>query len=88
MGLCFYLFGLTQANFNAIAMQPVGRAAGTASALLGFATTGIGAMLGGFVARQFDGSVFPLALGFAVMSACALMCVLIVEGWRGMFRGE
>lgn len=88
LGACFYLFGISQANFNAIAMQPVGRAAGTASALLGFATTGLGAIFGGFIARQFDGSTFPLALGFAVLSACALICVVAVEGRRGMFRGE
>ena len=85
---CFFLFGLMQSNFNAIAMQPVGKAAGTASSLLGFSTTTIGAILGSTIARQFNGTVLPLALGFVVLSSCALLAVAAHEGRDGLFRGE
>lgn len=88
LAVCFYLFGLMQPNFNAIAMQPVGHAAGTASSLLGSFTTVTGAVLGGMIARQFNGTVLPLAAGFAILSACALMCIVAVEGRSGLFRGE
>ena len=88
LAVCFYLFGLMQSNFNAIAMQPVGRAAGTASSLLGFSTTAIGAILGSTIARQFNGTVLPLALGYAVLSLAALLVVTAFEGRRGLFRGE
>ncbi len=85
---CFYLFGLMQSNFNAIAMHPVGQAAGTASSLLGFSTTAIGAILGGTIAQQFNGTVLPMALGFAALSLCALIAVTAYEGRNGLFRGE
>ena len=88
LAACFYLFGLMQSNFNAIAMQPVGQAAGTASALLGAFTTAAGALLGGLIARQFDGSIFPLALGFALLSLCAFMLIAAHEGRDRLFRGE
>ena len=88
LATCFYLFGLMQSNFNAIAMHPVGQAAGTASSLLGFSTTAIGAILGGSIARQFDGTALPLAMGFVVLSLCALISISAYEGRNGMFRGE
>ena len=40
------LMGLIAANFNALAMEPVGHIAGTASALYGFGTGVIGAIIG------------------------------------------
>ena len=33
LGLCFFLYGMVLSNFNAIAMQPVGQAAGMAASL-------------------------------------------------------
>ena len=85
---CFFLYGLTQANFNAIAMQPVGQAAGMAAAVLGFTMTTVGALAGGLIARLFDGSALPLAAGFTVLAAAALLAIYSVEGRQGMFRGE
>jgi hypothetical protein len=40
------------------------------------------------VGHFFDGSVLPLALGFAAMSFSALAVVLFVEGPQGMFRPQ
>jgi len=88
LAICFFLFGLIQSNFNAIAMQPVGQAAGTASSLLGFFMTTAGASLGALVARQFDGTTLPLAAGFALLSGCALLVVFAAEGRSGMYRGD
>ena len=88
LALCFFLFGVTQPNFNAIAMHPVGQAAGTAASLIGAYTTTAGAVCGTLIARQFDGSVLPLSAGFALLGICALLAVFAVEGRGGMFRGE
>ena len=88
LGLCFYLFALMQANFNAIAMHPVGHVAGMASSLLGGFVTVAGVVCGGFIGRSFDGTPLPLALGFAVLGICAFLIVLRAEGARGLFRGE
>jgi DHA1 family bicyclomycin/chloramphenicol resistance-like MFS transporter len=88
LAVCFFLFALMQSNFNAIAMQPMGHVAGMASSLLGAFVTAAGVVLGGLVARSFDGSPTPLAVGFAVLGGCAFLVVLWVEGLRGLFRGE
>jgi DHA1 family bicyclomycin/chloramphenicol resistance-like MFS transporter len=82
----FFLFGLIAPNFNALAMEPQGHNAGMASSIIGFYSTGAGALCGGSIGHFFDGSVLPLALGFAAMSVAALLVVLLVEGPRGMFR--
>lgn len=88
LAACFFLFGLIQPNFNAIAMQPVGQAAGMAASVLGSYTTAAGAIIGSLIARQFDGTPLPLAAGFALLALCAFLTVIAVEGRNGLFRGE
>lgn len=84
----FFCFGVIVPNFNAIAMQPMGAVAGTASSFIGFYTTAAGAFFGWAIGAYFDGTVRPLAAGFAILSTAALLTVLAVEGRKGMFRGE
>jgi DHA1 family bicyclomycin/chloramphenicol resistance-like MFS transporter len=81
----FFLFGLIAPNFNAIAMEPQGHNAGMASSVIGSLSTAIGALAGGFVARSFDGTVFPIAAGFAACSLITLAIVFAVEGRKGLF---
>jgi MFS transporter, DHA1 family, multidrug resistance protein len=85
---CFFLYGLIQSNFSTIAMQPVGRAAGMAASVTGSYMTAAGALFGTLVARQIDSTILPLFTGFAVLTFCALLTIFVVEGRRGMFRGE
>ena len=84
--LTFFLFGLIAPNFNALAMEPQGDNAGLASSLIGFYSTGAGALCAFVVGHAFDGTVLPLAAGYLAMSLLALATVLFVEGPRGMFR--
>jgi MFS transporter, DHA1 family, multidrug resistance protein len=88
LAACFYLFALMQANFNAIAMQPVGHVAGMASSLLGAFVTACGVACGALIGRAYDGTPLPLAAGFALLGICAFLVVLRVEGRQGLFRGE
>ena len=88
MAGCFFLHGLMLSNFNAIAMQPMGQTAGMAASLTGSYATATGALLGTLIAGRFDGTILPLFTGFAVLGACALLSVLVVEGRAGLFRGE
>jgi MFS transporter, DHA1 family, multidrug resistance protein len=81
----FFLFGLIAPNFNSLAMEPQGHNAGMASSVTGSAGTAIAAVAGGLVARAFDGTIFPLAAGFAVCSLIAGVIVLSVEGISGLF---
>ena len=82
----FYLFGLIAPNFNAMAMEPQGDNAGMASSVIGFVSTGIGALAGGVVGHLFDGTVLPLALGFFGLSCLCFALVVWIEGAGGVFR--
>jgi DHA1 family bicyclomycin/chloramphenicol resistance-like MFS transporter len=88
MMACFFLYGLILSNFNAIAMQPMGSAAGMAASLIGSSSMATGALFGTIVSRAFDGVALPLFAGFAILSLCTLLTVLATEGRDGMFRGE
>ncbi len=77
-----FLFGFIGPSFNAMAMEPLGHIAGTASSVLGFVTTLGGAVLGYIIGQFFDGTVLPLALGFAAFGLAALVIVLITERGR------
>ena len=82
--LSMFLFGLIGPNFNALAMEPLGRIAGTAASFLGAYSTILSAMAGWFIGRQFDGTVAPVALGFAALGIACLATVLLTE--RGRLR--
>jgi len=85
VGACFFLFGLIAPNFNALAMQPLPHIAGTAASLIGFYSTGAAAAFGWLVGHFFDGTVWPLSLGFAGLSAGALAVAYAVEGRNCLF---
>jgi len=86
MGGLFFLFGLVAPNFNALAMEPQGHNAGLASSVIGFVTTGAGAVCGGIVGHLFNGTVLPLTLGFSALSLAAFAAVLWVEGPKGLYH--
>jgi len=78
----FACFGLIGSNFNALAMEPLGRIAGTASAAYGFATTTVASAFGYLIGRQYDGSSIPVLVGFAVLGVASLGIVLLTERGR------
>lgn len=80
MTMLFCLFGFIGANFNALAMDPLGHVAGTASSVLGFMQTFGGGIFGAIVGYFYDGTVIPMLLGFILLSLGALGCVFLAEG--------
>lgn len=72
-------FGWIGSNFNAIAMEPLGHVAGTASSVQGFVQTIGGAVIGAIIGQAFDGTVMPLTAGFFLLSLLALGLVLFAE---------
>jgi len=78
--LTMFCFGLTGPNFGAMAMEPVGRVAGTASSVQGFVTTVGGALLGFAIGQHFDGSAVPMLAGFAVLGSLAIVILIFTEG--------
>ena len=73
-------FGFIGANFNAMAMEPLGDVAGTASSVIGFVTTLGGALLGYAMGKVFDGTTTPLALAFSLYGLGALASIIFAEG--------
>jgi DHA1 family bicyclomycin/chloramphenicol resistance-like MFS transporter len=78
--LTMFCFGLTGPNFGAMAMEPVGHVAGTASSVQGFVTTLGGALLGFAIGQQFDGTAAPMLLGFAGLGGLSIVIVFLTEG--------
>ena len=74
-----FQFGLIGSNFNAMAMEPLGHVAGTASSVLGFTQTIGGATIGALIGQEFNGTVTPLAIGFLSVSVIGLGFVLTAE---------
>ena len=83
--LVMFQFGLLGSNFNTIAMEPLGRVAGTAAAVLGFVTTLGGGLLGAAIGQAFNDTLTPLAGGYFILGVVALGLVLIGERGR-LFR--
>jgi DHA1 family bicyclomycin/chloramphenicol resistance-like MFS transporter len=77
--LTFGCFGMIGANFSAIALEPQGKNTGAASAAYGFATTTFASGFGWLVARQYDGSVIPIMVGYMALGMAALIIVWITE---------
>jgi len=69
-------FGLIGANAGALAMEPLGHVAGTASSLQGVLTTIGGALIGFAVGQSFDGTTIPLLIGFSACGALGLAVAL------------
>lgn len=78
-----FCFSMTMPNFNSLAMEPVGRIAGTASSMIGVYSTLIGVVAGGIIGQQFNGTVIPLVGGYLVLAVLAIIIVGITE--RGKF---
>ncbi len=77
--LAFFAIGFQGPNYNAIAMEPLGALAGSGAALIGFASSFVSATIGGFIARQFDGTVTPIFIGHFVLGMGALLAISITE---------
>lgn len=71
-GLTMACFGLIGANAGALAMEPLGHVAGTASSVQGLITTIGGALIGFFIGQHFDGTTRPFLIGFVACGAAAL----------------
>jgi DHA1 family bicyclomycin/chloramphenicol resistance-like MFS transporter len=77
-----FAFGLMFANFTALAMEPQGHIAGTASSFYGSITTLLGIGIGTAIGQSYDGTLLPFTTGFFLCTLAALAVVLIAERGR------
>jgi MFS transporter, DHA1 family, multidrug resistance protein len=85
MGACgaiFFCAAILFGNYNALAMEPMGHIAGSASAIIGTATTGLSLLIGTVIGQAYDGTALPVAIGFAVMGMGAVAAQAWAEGGR------
>ncbi|WP_348641056.1 multidrug effflux MFS transporter [Martelella sp. HB161492] len=75
----WFQFGWIGANFNSLAMEPLGHVAGAASSILGFASTAGSALLGSFIGLSYNGTTTPMVTGFFIFAVLALVMTLIAE---------
>ena len=75
-------FGFVGSNLNALAMEPMGHLAGTASSVLGAVTTIGGTALGGVVGHLYDGTARPLAVGTLVLAIAARAALTLTPATR------
>jgi DHA1 family bicyclomycin/chloramphenicol resistance-like MFS transporter len=66
-------------NFNALALDPLGHVAGTASSVVSSLQTILGGVLGAIIGLAYDGTVFPLTLGFLILSLFSFGIIVLTE---------
>ena len=79
--------GLCGSNFGAMAMEPVGHIAGTASSVQGFITSVGAVLVGSAIGQSYNGSTLPLAIGYLAIGLAVLAVVYVVEG-GALFRAR
>ncbi|SMH55358.1 multidrug effflux MFS transporter [Maritimibacter sp. HL-12] len=80
----FFMNGLTFGNITALAMEPLGHIAGTASAVIGALSSILAVAIAAPVGLAFDGTPGPLLAGVVICSALALW---LIRGDRDRVRG-
>jgi DHA1 family bicyclomycin/chloramphenicol resistance-like MFS transporter len=80
--LMMFAFGLVFANFTALAMEPQGHIAGTASSLYGTLTTLLGIGIGYMIGQDYNGTLLPFVTGFFICALAALVVVAVTEKGR------
>ena len=71
--LAFFAVGILFGNQNALAMEPLGHLAGVGAAVVGSLSSWIGMPLGALIGQGYNGTIYALLLGMAVLSALALL---------------
>ncbi|WP_093315976.1 multidrug effflux MFS transporter [Sphingomonas jatrophae] len=79
---CISLCG---SNFGAMAMEPVGHIAGTASSVQGFITSAGAVAVASVIGQSYNGTTYPLAIGYLCIGIAVAVIVAFVEGGR-LFR--
>ena len=84
-------FAFCSANLSTLAMEHMGRIAGTAASMQGVVATIGGGLIGFAIGRAFDGTAQPFLWGMAACATGAFVAILLTEPKRlfaGPFRRE
>ena len=73
--LTFFCIGLLFGNQNALAMEPLGHLAGIGAAVVGSLSTLIQMPLGTIIGQNYNGTIFPLVIGIAILIGISIFVV-------------
>ncbi len=76
------------AGSGALAMEPLGEVAGTATAVFGTMQVVLGTVIGFIITQAYNGTVQPLLISMGVMGILALACFAIAENGRLFGRDQ
>ena len=75
----FFGVGILFGNNNSLAMQPLGRVAGIGAAVVGSLSILIAIPLGTMIGRSYNGTIFPLVAGMAILAGLSILVVRWAE---------
>ena len=82
----FFWVGLLFGNLNALAMEPMGHIAGTASAVVGAGSTMLALIFGSLLGQAYNGTAQPMLAGFAVLGSLGIITMLVTN--KGLKHGS
>lgn len=77
-----FTFGIIFPNFTALAMEPQGHIAGTASSMYGTVTTLVGMVIAFTIGQFYDRTLWPFEIGLLFCAAATVSIVLTLEKGR------
>jgi len=77
--LTFFCIGILFGNQNALAMDPLGNLAGIGAAVVGSLSTLIQMPLGTIIGHNYNGTIFPLIIGIAILTGISIFVVRWAE---------
>ncbi|MFK8051414.1 MAG: multidrug effflux MFS transporter [Woeseiaceae bacterium] len=75
----FLFIGLVFGNLNALAMEPMGKIAGTAAAIIGALSTLVSAAIGVFCGVLYNNTIYPLAGSFLILGTLTAATIVITD---------
>ena len=75
----FFCVGILFGNLNSLAMEPLGHIAGIGAAIVGSLSTLLSSVLGTVVGQSYNGTIFPLVAGLAVLVGLSIVVVRWAE---------
>ena len=77
-----FFFAWVSSNMNSLAMEPLGKVAGTAAAVFGFLQTVGGAVIGTIIGQLYNGTLVTNAAAWTTMGVLVVTCALVAERGR------
>lgn len=75
----FFCIGILFGNLNALAMEPMGKVAGTAASIIGAVSMLIALIVGVLIGQFYDNSVTPMIVGFSIVSVVSYVLFLVAK---------